>query len=192
MYWQTFFNRLIQTRAFCFTIVLIIFSMIPTDIVIAGSSGRKLLDTPSEVMENDNAMALGNCSILPPGEKDSLNQLPSENRYGITYKGYLINSVYYHFREHALSALEDLLACSLPDQVGECSILYPGQFDLREQYCESNLYTITYQGIILDEICYDTLEKALQMLRFSRICRSGIKYDVDQFLKSVNSALGEL
>jgi hypothetical protein len=157
----------------------------------AGAPKPPKLDSSPKIFLDGKTYRLGNCTILNLDGLDLKRSDIENERYGIRYKDHLINKTYYPTLETALVALEQVEFCTKSDHIGDCSILYPEKADLNHHFCESNLYTVTYNGIILDDVCYDTLEQAMQMLSLSRICRMGIKYDLDQFFKSINTSFNQ-
>ncbi|MCB0415894.1 MAG: hypothetical protein KDD50_16270 [Bdellovibrionales bacterium] len=114
------------------------------------------------------------CDILFPGQRDMLNRYCIDpGWYAVMYDGVLMNARCYPSYESALEVMADSQVCEMapPASVNQCEIMNAGDRDIVNRGCANlNKYAVSYDGYVLDGICFDTIDQAIRKARNTKSC----------------------
>ncbi len=125
---------------------------------------RTMRASPSCEKDDD----LANCSIVYTLRIDETNRYCSQG-FGVSYKGFMTTNSCYANLDAAFTAMESTRACAKDVAYGDCRISFPNRLDNHNRYCNRS-YGILYDGLILDNQCYDTVDKAFSVMEQSEVC----------------------
>lgn len=110
----------------------------------------------------------GYCRLSQPLEKD-INGRYCDKSYGVTYRNSILNNSCYYDIDNALTVAISSRACVRSTRSPRCQIAFPQERDANGRYCDGT-YGVLYQGQILNNSCYSTLEGALALMDSTRVC----------------------
>ena len=111
----------------------------------------------------------GGCQILQPSQRDHAQRY-CNNTYGVSYYGFVVDGTCYQSADSALSKMHSTRSClSYPAQ-GRCALLQHGQRDRNGRYCD-NAYGVAYDGAIVNNTCYYSLDTAMNLMQTAQYCR---------------------
>ncbi len=111
----------------------------------------------------------GACEIIQPSVRDQ-GQRYCDKAYGVSYYGYIVDNTCFKDAENALNKMNSTNACMSSLQYGRCQIMQHAQRDLNGRYC-NNTYGVAYDGVIMNNTCYNSLDNAMNQMMASPACR---------------------
>lgn len=105
---------------------------------------------------------IGACKVLFPNISDTAYVLCPKNQFGITYQGHLKSRTScYPTLQRALEEMKNSEACGQRNKYLDFAILSPNTNDRLYQACPTYSFGVSYKGVLIDNKCYDSVEKAL-------------------------------
>jgi hypothetical protein len=111
------------------------------------------------------------CSLLYPGDGDAVGTT-CQGCYAVLKFGYMADGCF-STKQKAIDASQNIKACAYAGRItsGDCKLLYGWEMDKRGHYCLENTFGVAYKRRLLDDKCYDHVDKALEALLNSELCK---------------------
>jgi hypothetical protein len=135
----------------------------------------KGIDAAIRVMQQSNSCAQVNtqnyCTVLTPNIRDRAGRY-CNGSYGVEYDGYIVDNTCYFQADAAFAKANQTAACNIrpPYYSGRCSILNPAVRDRANRFCD-NSYGVNFDGYILDNTCYQSIDAAINTIQSNGLCR---------------------
>jgi hypothetical protein len=131
------------------------------------------IDTAFQVMDRARVCheptVLAACEIIQPNTRDR-GQRYCNKMYGVSYYGFIVDNVCFQNADSALDKMRSVASCTRTPQYGRCQILQHGQRDRNQRYCD-NSYGVAYDGVIMNNTCFFSLDTAMNQMFNSMACR---------------------
>ncbi len=111
----------------------------------------------------------GACEIVQPMVRDQ-GQRYCNNAYGVSYYGFIVDNTCFQSADSALNKMHSTSACYQNPSVGRCQIMQHGQRDRNGRFC-NNAYGVAYDGVIVNDTCYFSLDTAMSTMQNAQYCR---------------------
>lgn len=112
----------------------------------------------------DRSPVKGNCSILNPNRSDKNGRYCSGTTFAVTYNGFMAEDECHTSIDKAMSAMDMIQSCKKSDTIGKLAILYPNKSDRNGHYCSGISFSVTYEGYLIEDACYTTIDKAMSVM----------------------------
>jgi len=123
------------------------------------------IQQPKQQGDNNNY-----CYIALPGEKDRAHRY-CDHSYGVMYNGYIVDNICYSNANAAADKISTTKACQLSPPLfrGHCEVLFPTEKDVINRFCPDS-YGVSYFGYIVNNLCYQTIDRALDIMNSLEAC----------------------
>jgi hypothetical protein len=112
----------------------------------------------------DRSPVKGNCSILNPNRADKNDRYCSGTTFAVTYNGFMAEDACHTSIDKAMAAMDSIQSCKKSDSEGKLSILYPNRADKNGHYCSGISFSVTYEGFLIEDQCYTSIDKAMALM----------------------------